>query len=228
MAIIMGRYVDRQRSIHREHNAKGVPVLGVLCASSAAKRPVAAIFVRFLFALTILLFGSVVSASDTSTMEDRLVCKNTEVRVFTTCSTDPLAIFALECTEQYFLFVDVNKKTSTRISASGQLKERYGAQGRKMGNWLDALALEWACLRGSNEAVVLIGYTRGGICSRCQWYEIFDREGRMLASSKVPPLAKKKEEERINEAFYKKYDALGLPMPWPDSSLQLFRGFEYQ
>jgi hypothetical protein len=87
--------------------------------------------------------------------------------------------------------------------------------------------LDWACLKGRNETFVLIGYTRGGICSRCQWDEIFDLEGHMLASSEVPPSAKKKEEERIKGAFYKKYRALGLPMPWPDSSFQLFRGFEY-
>jgi hypothetical protein len=103
-------------------------------------RPAAGTFVRFLVALFILLFGSSVSASDLVTMEDRLVCKNTEVRVFTTCSSDPLATFDLKCTEQYFLFVDANKKTSMRVSASVQLKERYGAHGRKMGNWLDALA----------------------------------------------------------------------------------------
>ncbi len=181
----------------------------------------------FLSLLAILFVGSVASARDPVMVEDRLVCEDTEVRVFTTCTSDSTVFMNAECTEQHFLFVNEKEKMSRGIPASGRLREIYGAHGVKMGKRLDALAADWACLRGRDKSFVLIGYANGGNCSRCEWDEIFDLRGRRLASSKVPESVGEKEERRINDAFDRKYDALGLPMPWPHSSFQPFRIFEH-
>jgi len=183
--------------------------------------------VRFLSALTILLFGSIVSASDLYTAQDRLVCKNTEVRAFTTCTSDSTVAMDAECTEQHFLFADRDGKVLARVPGSARLSQRLRDDGKDMGTWLDALARDWACLKGRNSPFVVITYWNGGNCSRCDWDEIFDLKGHRLATSEVPPWVNEKEEERIGKAFYKKYDALGLPMPWPHSSFQWFRVFEH-
>src|SRR5208337_123201 len=69
----------------------------------------------FLFALVMLLLGSVASAGGPVTVEDRLVCGGTEVRVFTTCTFDPALPVASPCIEQHFLFVNDKEKVSRRI-----------------------------------------------------------------------------------------------------------------
>jgi hypothetical protein len=182
----------------------------------------------FLSLLAMLLLGSVASARDPVMVEDRLVCEDTEVWVFTTCTFDPTLPVASPCIEQHFLFANENEKMPRRIPASGRLREVYGAHGVKMGKQLDALAKDWACLKGhDNESFVVIGCSTGGNCPRCEWYDIFDLRGRRLASSKIPEWAGKKEERRINDAFDRKYDALGLPVPWPNSSFGWFRIFEH-
>jgi hypothetical protein len=185
----------------------------------------ARIHVGFVFAGTLLLFASICYAGDLATVEDRFVCGNTEVRVFTTCGSDPEADFYMECTEQHFLFVDRDGKVLARVPGSARLSQRD--DGKDMGTWLDFLARDWACLKGRNSPFVVIRYWNGGNCSRCDWDEIFDLKGHRLATSEVPPWVNEKEEERIGKAFYKKYDALGLPMPWPHSSFQWFRVFEH-
>jgi len=183
--------------------------------------------VRFVFAITLVLFASVCYASDLATVEDRLVCGNTEVRVFTTCGSKPEADLFMECTEQHFLFVDRGGKILARVPGSARLSQRLRDDGKDMGTWLDALARGWACLKGRNSSFVVITYWNGGNCSRCEWYEIFDLKGHRLATSEVPPWVSEKKEERIGKAFGKKYDALGLPMPWPHSSFQWLRIFEH-
>ncbi len=182
----------------------------------------------FLSLLAMLLLGSVASAGGPVMVEDRLACDDTEVRVFTTCTSDPMAPLDAPCIEQHFLFVNEKEKVSRRVPASGRLREVYGAHGVKMGKRLDAMAEDWACMGGrDNKSFVLIESSTGGNCSRCEWDEIFDLKGHRLASSKVPESVGKKEAERINDVFDRKYDALGLPMPWPDSSFQSFRIFEH-
>ncbi len=182
--------------------------------------------VWFLSALAILSLSSVVSAGDLYTAEDRLVCGDTEVRASTTCTSASDTVLSSECSEEYFVFSNSKEKVSRRISASGRLRERYGNHGKWMGKWLDALASEWACLKGGKGSYILIYYANGGNCNRCEWYEIFDLHGNMLATDKVGPQATHNEEERITKAFDKKYDALNLPMPWPHSSFQTIRRFE--
>jgi hypothetical protein len=193
----------------------------------SAMRHDARTHVGFLFAITLLLFASVVYASDLATVEERLLCGNTEVRVFSTCGSDPKADLFGECTEQHFLFADRDGKVLARVPGSARLSQRLRDDGKDMGTWLDALAVAWACLRGRDSSFVVITYSNGGNCTRCEWYEIFDLKGHRLATSEVPPWVNEKEEERIGKAFYKKYDALGLPTPWPDSSFQWFRVFEH-
>ena len=182
----------------------------------------------FLSMLAMLLLSSVASAKDPVMVEDRLACEDTEVRVFTTCTSDPTVPLDAPCTEQHFLFVNEKEKMSRRVPASGRLREVRGAHGVKMGKRLDALAEDWACMKGrDNKSFVFIGYYTGGICDRCEWWEIFDLKGRRLASSKVPESVGEKEAERIRHAFIRKNNALGLPRRWPDSAFQWFRIFEH-
>ncbi len=181
----------------------------------------------FGFLSVFLIFISPVHGEGLYTQTDELSCGDVKVQAFTTCTSCSTVLTDSECTEQHFLFINSNEEMSRKVTASGQLKERYAAHGKKMGKWLDALAGAWACLRGRHGSFVIIGYANGGNCPHCEWYEIFDLKGHMLASSRVPTTATKKGEERIRDAFGRKYNALGLPMPWPDSSIRLFRIFEH-
>jgi hypothetical protein len=198
-----------------------------LSAFSPAMKHDARAYVRSVLAITLLRFATVCYAGDLATVEERLVCGNTEVRVFTTCGSKPEADFFMECTEQHFLFADRDGKVLARVRGSGQLRQRLRDDGKDMGTWLNGLAVDWACLRGRNSSVVLISYSSRGNCSGCEWDEILDLKGHRLASSEVPPRVKEKEEERIGKAFDKTYDALGLPMPWPYSLFQRIRAFEH-
>jgi hypothetical protein len=183
--------------------------------------------VWFLFVLAILSLSSVVSARDLYTAEDRMVCGDTEVRASTTCTSDSDGLVISDCLEQHFVFSNLTEKVSRKISASCRLRERYGNHGKKMGKWLDIPAFDWACLKGRDgSSYILIGYFNGGICDRCEWDEIFDLHGNRLATDEVGPQATHNEEERIIHAFNKKYRALHLPMPWPDSSFKTIRRFE--
>ena len=135
---------------------------------------------------TLLLFASICYASDLATVEDRLVCGSTEVRVFTTCGSNPKADLFGECTEQHFLFADRGGKVLTGHTIRTTQSE-VRDDGKDMGTWLDALAVAWACLRGRDSSFVVISYSNRGNCSRCEWYEVFDLKGHRLATSEVPP-----------------------------------------
>jgi hypothetical protein len=178
---------------------------------------------RCLALISILFFCFPVFASDFSTVEDRLVCGDTDVRAFTTCGPDPYIADLLECTEQYFLLTDAKTGMSTRIPGSGRLEKSLGAHGKDMGTWLNGVAWEWACVKGRGRRYVMIGYTRGGICIGCEWYELFDLKGHQVAGSKSSPSATEEEATRVVRAFDKKCDALGLPKHWPDSWFRTLR-----
>ena len=183
-----------------------------LFGSPAAVNRVASAFLRFLPLFSILLFGSVVLADDLSTLEEGFVCESTQFRVSTTCASDPEAPFDLRCAEQHFIFADANGKILAKMPASGQVKEKVGVDGRKMGQWLDALAMQGACLKGRDGSFVVIGYITTILFSSVHgWDEIYDLKGHMLASSRVTEQASKEERDRIVDAYYTTYQAMGLP-----------------
>ncbi len=195
-----------------------------LGAFPAAMKHNARAFVRFLFALTILLFASAVFGDDLSTLEEGFVCENIKFQVSTTCASDPEAPFDLRCAEQHFIFADANGKILAKVPASGQLREKTGLHGRKMGQWLDGLAMRGSCLKGRDGTFVVIEYINTQLFSPIPgWEEIYDLKGNMLASSRVPGPVADEEKERIRKAYYKTYLAMGLP---PFHDFEQFRNFK--
>jgi hypothetical protein len=180
------------------------------------------IFLRFVFALTILLCAPVAFADDLSTLEEGFVCENIKVQVSTTCASDPEAPFDQRCAEQHFIFADANGKILAKVPASGQLREKVGLHGKKMGEWLDGLASGGACLKGRDGSFVVIKYFTTQLFDPIPaWDEIYDLKGHMLASSRVVEPVVNEEKERIEKEYHQTYRALGLPWGEPID----FQGF---
>ncbi len=197
-----------------------------LSAFPAAMKHDARAYVRFLFALTILLFTSAVFGDDLSTLEEGFVCENIKFQVSTTCASDPEAPFDLRCAEQHFIFADANGKILAKVPGSGELREKTGLHGKKMGQWLDSLATRGACLKGRDGSFVLIGYLTTQLFDPIPgWEEIYDLNGHMLASSRVVGPVANEEKERIEKEYYKTYRALALPLPYavPDQGFRNFK-----
>ena len=181
-------------------------------------------FLPFVFALTILVCVSVVFADGLSTLEEGFVCENIKVQVSTTCASDPEAPFDQRCAEQHFIFADANGKILAKVPASGQLREKTGLDGKKMGQWLDGRAIRGSCLKGRDGTFVVIEYIGTQLFTPIPgWEDIYDLKGNMLASSRVPEPVVNEEKERIQKAYYKTYLSMGLP---PFHDFEQFRNFK--
>jgi len=187
---------------------------------AAMKRDATALALSFPL-LFLPLLGSAALADDLSTLEERFVCEGTQVQVSTTCATDPEAPFDMRCAEQHFIFADANGKILAKVPASGQLKENAGFNRKKVGQWLDALADNGACVRGRDGSFVEIGYLTTVRYSPVKgWEEIYDLKGHILASSRPPESASNEERDRIEKAYFKWWREMELQEP-PGGSLGL-------
>jgi hypothetical protein len=166
------------------------------------------------FSIFFLLVSTAACGEELYTRKDELQCGDVLVRAFTTC-TEETDLPLPNCTEQHFIFSNQRTGTLVKIRASGKrsVAEPIEPTGTMM--ILDGLAGDWACVKGKSALYVILRYGNGGNCGPCEWYEVLDLKGRKLLTDKKKgePIA-----DRKTERFYKKWDSLGLPNPWPWSS----------
>jgi hypothetical protein len=159
------------------------------------------------FSILLLFMSTAVSGEGLYTRKDELQCGDVLVQAFTTCTQEPVALLP-DCTEQHFIFSNQRTGTSVRIKASGEkAEEQIGTM-----KILSGLAGDWACIQGKAGLYVILNYWTGGNCGPCEWSEVFDLKGRRLATDRGAKT------EANNGRFKKKWDALGLPQPWPRNS----------
>jgi hypothetical protein len=153
-----------------------------------------------------------------------LECENAKIQIKSECLTGNILPFSSKiypyCISQEILFTNINTKQVIKRNASGILtKESYG------GKRLNALAVSAACIKGSSDNYLIINYYNGGNCSCCEWDEIINLQGSLLASNGCGENDSKNikadEWDRIkqlnSQKFDKVYKKLGLPISWPKS-----------
>jgi hypothetical protein len=159
------------------------------------------------FSILFLFLCTAASGEGLDTRKDELQCGDVLVQAFTTCTREEVILFP-DCTEQHFIFSNQRTGTSVRIKGSEEkAEEQIGTL-----KILSGLAGDWACIRGKAGLYVILNYWTGGNCGPCEWSEFFDLKGRRLATDKGAKT------EANNGQFKKKWDALGLPQPWPRNS----------
>jgi hypothetical protein len=162
------------------------------------------------FAILFLLMGTPAHGRELYTRTDELSCGNTLVQAFTTCTAESEEY--PWCTEQHFLFRNKTTGAFTRVEASREPVVGRDREGGRIGIWLSMVAARWACLRGKSQSYVVIDYGGSGVCDYCWRDEIFDLNGRKLASQK-------RTDSTTNDTvtrFARKWRSLGLPpYPWP-------------
>ncbi len=183
---------------------------------------------RFIcFSILFLFVGGAAHGEGLYTRTDELACGNALVQTFTTCTEDSETPVFAACVEQHFLFLNQTTGSTVRVEASGDpFVDQHSYQARsemwlkqRFGIWLNGLAVDWACLQGKAGPYVVIGYIIGD-CRACGFDDVFDVNGRKVASSKNADTDDEK------TAYENKWHSLGLPEPWPWDpfvSIQLFK-----
>jgi len=179
------------------------------------------VFVLVLFSC--VLTGTV-NGKDLFTSVDEIECSDSVVKVFTECPPEDNIIPLSECARQHFVFLNKTTGTSVEVECSGKNVAHSGPDGRSMGNYLDALAVSWACVRGTKGSYLLVTYQSGG--TQVEWVEIYSLEGRCLASDRIRcERTDSRGRRRINR-FEETYRRLGLPAPWPHDAFKHIRLFK--
>jgi hypothetical protein len=168
-------------------------------------------FVFLLVNMIILPIKTGAYAQQPYTKKVELICDNAKVELITNCNDDTIPSFP-ECTEQFFVFTDLKTGESITKRASGSIKLVKDATGRPIRKCLDALATSWACVKGETQLYLLVGYYTGGNCNECEWFEIYEPNGKSLSESRGKNIKEYKEE------FKRTYNHFGLPKTWPTSS----------
>jgi hypothetical protein len=185
------------------------------------ERYVGIVFVLVLFSC--VLTGTV-NGKDLFTSVDEMACSDVEVKVFTECPPEDNIIPLSECARQHFVFLNKTTGTSVEVECSGKNVAHSGPDGRSMGNYLDALAVSWACVRGTKGSYLLVTYQSGG--THGEWVEIYSLEGRCLASDRIRCERTDSQGRRRINRFEKTYRRLGLPAPWPYDAFKHIRLFK--
>lgn len=168
-------------------------------------------FVVLLVSITILSIQAGAYAQQPYTKKAEMICGNAKVQLVTNCIDDTISAFP-ECTEQFFVFTDLKTGESISKSVSGRIKQVKNATGKPIRECLDALATSWACVKGKARLHLIVGYYTGGNCDDCEWFEIYELNGKSLTDSRGKNIKQYKQE------FERTYDHLGLPKTWPTSS----------
>ncbi len=183
------------------------------------------------FSILFLFMGAAAQGQGLYTMytrTDQLPCGGAKVQVLTTCTEKSEEIDYGDCIEQRFLFVNERTGAVVRVKSSGHPVPDH-VNGKRIGVWLDALAGDWACIQGKAGSYAVVRYRFGGMSSfeGHAWYEVFDENGRELASDKeIEWDEKDAKTHRIIAGFERTWHLLGLPDPWPfDSftSIEIFK-----
>ena len=145
------------------------------------------------------------SSVELITAVDELECGGTKVVAETTCTADSKPTFKT-CTKQTISFKDMKK--------GGEIikkihNENLGGADERVGKNIDAFIWRWACVRGKDRSYLVLEFATGGSCAGCEWDEIYQIDGKKVASKK----SKNRTQEAIQEAvekFQRTYRALGI------------------
>ncbi len=164
------------------------------------------------FSILFLFIGAAARGEEFFTRTDELSCGGTRVQTVATCAAES-EDFPV-CIDQHFVFFDKTTGTTVRVKASGDPFVDHEYVGKKTiyTTWLWGLARGWACIKGEAGPYIVLEYTKGGTCDTCKWYEVFDENGRKLASDKGAGT------DNDIKRFDKTLNSLGLPRPWPRDS----------
>jgi len=135
-------------------------------------------------------------------------CGSIKVTAFSKCTKGESRGKYDYCVEQK-IFIEKDGK-SIALKMDGKLVENKTDDGKVLHTWLDAEASSMACVTGSDQKkYLLIGYSNGGNCSACEWYNIMSLDGKELASDRG------RDRKKANQSFNAVYKKLGLPDKWP-------------
>jgi len=137
-----------------------------------------------------------------------LLCDGVKLQVLTQCADDPSPIFP-DCTHQHLTFTKPGTDKVMTRSTTAKRVSVTDAQGQIGGWYLDALVNAWACVKGASQAFLLLRYSTGGNCETCEWIEIYDLAGDLLATSRGEVTG------NAYKHFKSVYERLRLPKPWP-------------
>jgi len=185
------------------------------------ERHVGIVFVLLL--LSSVLTGSVYGKG-LFTSVDEIECSDSVVKVFTKCPREDKPDSTFECTKQHFVFLDKKTGESTDVISSGEAVPDLGPEGELLGNYLDALAFSWACVKGKSDWYLLVRYTTFGTCEDCEWTEVYSLKGYRLADGRTQYSQTDSEKNSRKNKFKETYGHLGLPTPWPRDAFK-YMGF---
>ena len=179
----------------------------------------------YLFSILVLFMGAAAHGQDLYTRTGELSCGNTKVQAFTTCTEDSDDVFGGGCTEQHFLFLNRTTGAKVKVNASGHLVIHRDPEGNRVGVWLDGFSGDWACVKGKAGSYVVVRHEIADTEVGYPRYEIFDVNGRKLASDRDIRYRKDTKAENINTGFERTWHSLGLPAwPWASFvSIQYFK-----
>ncbi len=180
--------------------------------------------VVFVSVLLSCVLAGTVNGKELFTSVDEIACSDAVVKVFTECRPEDSIIPLSECARQHFSFFDKTTGKAVVVECSGRNVAHFGPDGRLTGNYLDALAVSWACVRGARGSYLLVTYQSGG--TEGEWVEIYSLEGRRLAGERDSYDQTDVEKDEQIGRFKKAYNQLGLPAPWPRDAFKRIRLFK--
>ncbi len=169
------------------------------------------------------VFSGTVNGKERFANVDEMECSDTVIKVSTECPSGNRPGSVFECTRQDLVFLNRKTGASTKVDCSGEPVRDPGPGGELSGNYLDALAVSWACVKGGIEWYLLVRYTTFGTCEDCEWTEIYSLKGYRLAADRTHHGQTGTERDRLIVEFRKACSHLGLPAPWPRDAFKRIR-----
>lgn len=169
------------------------------------------------------VFSGTVNGKEMFINVDEMECSDTVIKVSTECPSGNRRASVFECTRQDLVFLNRKTGASTKVACSGEPVRDPDTRGELSGNYLDALAVSWACVKGKKEWYLLVRCTTFGTCEDCEWTEIYSLEGYRLAGDRTQYGQAGTERDRLIVEFKKACSHLGLPTPWPRDAFKHIR-----
>jgi hypothetical protein len=164
--------------------------------------------------ITILIINTITFAAESNIKMNELICDNVKISIITKCVGESNPVVP-DCIEQYYLFTNQITKKTIKKDTSGKLANVKDAKGKTIGHYLDALATGWVCVKGKSKPYLIVWYNTGGNCDECEWQEILDLNGNMLAAT-LPK----------TQRNLKSYDTLWLKLGLQNISAKDFSNIE--
>lgn len=168
------------------------------------KQGLIVIFLLMIFASGLVSDNCHANSVELVTAVDELECGGGKVIAETTCTADSKRTFKT-CTKQSISFEDM--KSGGKVVK--KIYNKNTAFDEQFGKHINAFIWRWACTRGKDRSYLVLEFATGGSCAGCEWDEIYQIDGKKVASKK----SKNRTQEAIQEAvekFQRTYRALGI------------------